>query len=331
MEWGIPWFSIYMSKKLRTLAFSYIHRAGYFENRSIAVTKYTSAPFSSKIRLAKSICNSWFGSTHGIWDLKRLAGITDFKFLQIAVRDLHSVALTTSSRFIYGHQQCMAIQIIPHVPGWLACMSSIKASRNIFGIATFSSTQTQPDRTWRSLQYDCMYGLRAFRQLSFLIRMQSRTSFIKVSLLVSEAIKDLLNIFLTIWSKVGNWGLGVRGVLRFEDKAGDVGVEIKSGFAARVAFGGVKGWFAARVAFAEFVAWFAAQKEVTDVESELALWEASLKRTLVIRFFEGILYVVVLIWFISTLWFSFENLVEGELVNWFAEWLAPMIILGCDF
>ena len=75
------------------------------------------------------------------------------------------------------------------------------------------------------------------------------------------------------------------------------------------------GWIRARCAFAEFNAWFAAREDVAVDELGFALREASLKRTLVIRFFEGILCVVVLIKFISTLWFNFE-----ELVNWFVDW-----------
>ena len=101
--------------------------------------------------------------------------------------------------------------------------------------------------------------------------MQPRTSFITACLLVSEAINDLLKFLLIMWSKLGIWGLGVRGVLRLEDNAGDVGDKIYREFAARVAFGGVDVWFAARVAFAEFVVEFAAREEVADVEGEFEL------------------------------------------------------------
>ena len=101
--------------------------------------------------------------------------------------------------------------------------------------------------------------------------------------------------FAIMWSNVETWVLGVRGVLGLEDRAGDVGVKIVRGFAVRVAVGEVAGWFGTRVAFAEFAAWFAAREDVTVDELVFALWEASLKRTLVIRFFEGILRVVVLI------------------------------------
>ena len=49
-----------------------------------------------------------------------------------------------SERCIYGHQQCVAMHIIPHVPGWLECMSSINAARTALGIAFFSSIHTHP-------------------------------------------------------------------------------------------------------------------------------------------------------------------------------------------
>ena len=57
-------------------------------------------------------------------------------------------------------------------------------------------------------------------------------------MLVSAAINDLLTILFTILSNVGIWGLGVRGVLTFDDKAGEIGV-VGMGwkFAERVANG----------------------------------------------------------------------------------------------
>ena len=129
------------------------------------------------------------------------------------MQGLHSVVLTISSRCMYGHQQCVAMHIIPLVTGWLECMSSIIASRRTFGMATFSSIHTHPERSWRSLQYDCTYGFRTLRRLSLFVRMQSRTSFSTAYLLVSDAIRYLLKIFDTRYSNFGTCGLGVRGVL----------------------------------------------------------------------------------------------------------------------
>ena len=139
---GIPWFSKYICKKFITfspLVLSYIHAVGYLEKRSIAARKYTGLPFSSKMGPSKSIWISWFGSTHGIWGENWLAGIVDLRFLPISVQCWHSVAFTICSRFMYVHQQCVAMQIIPQSPGWLAWISSISTSRSTFGFATVSS------------------------------------------------------------------------------------------------------------------------------------------------------------------------------------------------
>ena len=95
---------------------------------------------------------------------------------------------------------------------------------------------THPERTWRSLQYECIYGLNAFRRLSLFIRIQSLTSFSTASLLFSEAINDLLKIFETICSNVGTFGLGVRGVLAFDEWVGVVGVVFIVGLASRELF-----------------------------------------------------------------------------------------------
>ena len=151
-ERGPPWVGIYLSKNFFTidaLAFSKISAEGYFENLSIHVKIYISCSFSLIIGPAKSICISWFGTIHGVCALNCSAGITGFKFLPMAVQDLHSMALTSRSRFIYGHQQCWAIPTIPQLPVWLACRSSISASLRAFGLATFSSIHTL---TWRSRQ-----------------------------------------------------------------------------------------------------------------------------------------------------------------------------------
>ena len=51
------------------------------------------------------------------------------RFLPIVVQGLHSVDLTIGSLFMYRHQKCVTIYIMPRVPGWPACKSSIKAFR----------------------------------------------------------------------------------------------------------------------------------------------------------------------------------------------------------
>ena len=89
------------------------------------------------------------------------------------------------------------------------------------GIRTFSSIQMQPERTWWSLQFEFIYGLSSFRRISLFVRIQSRTCLRTASLLVRAAINDLLKILFTILSNVGIWGLGVRGVLIFDDRAGE--------------------------------------------------------------------------------------------------------------
>ena len=66
---------------------------------------------------------------------------------------------------------------------------------------------------------------------------QSRTSFKTASLLVRDAIRDLLNILFTLRSNVGVYGLVVRGVPTLEDEAGDVGAEIRVELAVRVPLG----------------------------------------------------------------------------------------------
>ena len=93
------------------------------------------------------------------------------------------------------------------------------------------------------------------------------------------AIKYLLKIVFTILSNVGIWGLGVRGALIFDDRAGELGVVIMgAGIAVRLAIGELGGWFAAR-------------DELVGVEKGFAGREDSLNRTLVIRFYDGILFL----------------------------------------
>ena len=70
--------------------------------------------------------------------------------------------------------------------------------------------------------------------------------------------------------------------MTFEDRGGDVEVEMGIGFAVRVALGEIKGRFTAR-------------ERVGGVEVGFAVHEKSVKRTLVIRFLEGILCLCELI------------------------------------
>ena len=79
-----------------------------------------------------------------------------------------------------------------------------------------------------------MYRLSSFRRLAWFVSIRSRTSFKTASLLVRDAIRDLLIILLTIRLNVGICGLGFRRVLTLEPWAGDVGVEIWVELAARV-------------------------------------------------------------------------------------------------
>ena len=131
-------------------------------------------------------CSTWYIG------VKLLGVIIDLRILPLAVQALHSVYLTINSLFMYGHQQCLGIHILPQVPGWLACISSINASRKTLGMAIFSSKQTQPERTWLTGHNEWTCGLNYFSLASLLIGMQSRTSLRTASLLVSDAINGLL-------------------------------------------------------------------------------------------------------------------------------------------
>ena len=86
-----------------------------------------------------------------------------------------------------------------------------------------------------------IYGLRAFNLLSLLVRIQSRTSINTAFLLVRDEINDSLNFLLTIWSNVEIWWLGARGVLTFDDRAGDISFVMRVGIAARLALGEFSG------------------------------------------------------------------------------------------
>ena len=73
------------------------------------------------------------------------------------------------------------------------------------------------------------------------MRIKSRTSFKTACLLVRAAIKKIQKILLSMLSKVEIWGLGIRGVLIIDDRAGEVGVVRGVGFGVRVALGEFRG------------------------------------------------------------------------------------------
>ena len=114
---------------------------------------------------------SWF-----LWGWYCLAVITDLRFLPTAVHGLHSLERTSKSHFMYGHQQCWAIQTIPHLPGWLSWRSSKRASLSALGMTTFSSINTQPLPTWKLHQKLWKYGFSCFNLSSSDMIMQSLTS-----------------------------------------------------------------------------------------------------------------------------------------------------------
>ena len=217
-----------------------IHVQKFYYISAVRFVKYIcSRKFRETIYCVEKICykalfivilsikiNFWFlfrFSTRHIWS-NCCAEILGLKILQISVPGLHSVDLKINSIFTYGQKQCVAIHIMPQVPGWLACKSSIIAFRKSLGTAIFSSMQTQPDCTWRSHQYKWKYGLISFSLSSMLLIAQSRFSFRNASLHLGEAIKVLQKSFPFKLSNVGFCGLGVRGMLMLDDAAEDNGV-----------------------------------------------------------------------------------------------------------
>ena len=115
-------------------------------------------------------CSTWYIG------VKLLDVINDLRILPLAVQALHSVYLTINSIFMYGHQQCLGILIFPQVLGWLTCISSM----------------TQRDRTWLPGHNEWTCGLNYFWLASLVIGMQPRTSLRTASMLLSDAINDLL-------------------------------------------------------------------------------------------------------------------------------------------
>ena len=83
-------------------------------------------------------------------------------------------------------------EIIPQLPGCVMCIGSNTASLIEFGIVTRSSTQRQPDFTWRSFQNEWTYGLTSLHLTSSSCMTQSRISFNTASLLVRTARKDFV-------------------------------------------------------------------------------------------------------------------------------------------
>ena len=74
-----------------------------------------------------------------------------------------------------------------------------------------------------------------------MLKIQSRTSSSTLSLLVSAAINELLNILFTMMSNVGIGGLGTRGLLTPDDKGGEIEViAVGGGFAVREEVGELK-------------------------------------------------------------------------------------------
>ena len=61
------------------------------------------------------------------------------------------------------------------------------------------STQVQPDFTWKSLQEEWIFGLTFVRRISLFVRIPSRTSLSTASLVLSEAISDLLKTLCGIF------------------------------------------------------------------------------------------------------------------------------------
>ena len=141
---------------------------------------------------------------------------------------------------MYGHQQCVVLHIISQVPGWLACISSIRASRMTLIIATLSSIHT----TGMTLEISpiCMnIGVESISS-AFIICEDAISNLFYNSVFASESCdqrytKKLINYI----ANVGTWGLVVGAALIFDDMAGEVGVVIVVGFAVRVAFGKVRG------------------------------------------------------------------------------------------
>ena len=95
----------------------------------------------------KSICISSLGSEQLNKGFQFDAGITGLRFLPISVQRLHWAALLRISRCMYGQNAYCPRIIIPQLPEWKRWRISNTASWIECGIATRSSTQTQPKCT----------------------------------------------------------------------------------------------------------------------------------------------------------------------------------------
>ena len=96
------------------------------------------------------------------------------------------------------------------------------------GIATLSSTNTHPDRTWRSRQNEWRYGLTPLPRCLSFCRIQLRISFSTASLLVNTArklfLKSCVNLFSNTSSSLENSDVGSSWEERVELNA-ELGVD----------------------------------------------------------------------------------------------------------
>ena len=146
----------------------------------------------------KSIWISSFDSIHFGKGVHLQCGITDFKFLQIFVQNLHSMAFASISRWIYGHQTFCASDSLAKLPGCVKVISSSTASLVAFGIAIRSSRKMHPCFTVRSRQKEKMFGLISFNFSGSSLSTQLRTSFRIASFPVSIDRSILLKILLRV-------------------------------------------------------------------------------------------------------------------------------------
>ena len=119
---------------------------------------------------------------------------------------------------------------MPQVPGWLACMLSIRATRNTFGIAIFTLMQRHTDLICKSHQYKGIYEFVSFNRSSILLWTQSCTSFNTASFLEREAIEFFNENFPHYFTEQWTLGLFVRGMLMSGEAPSKSGIGIDCGF-----------------------------------------------------------------------------------------------------
>ena len=118
--------------------------------------------------------------------------------------------LARISLCMYGDHAYWDNEIIPQLSGCVMWIDSSTAPLIELGIATRSSTQRQPDFTWRSFQKNWMYWLTFLHLSSSFCITQSRISLRTASLLVWTARKDFMNSWLRlISSRESSMSLGV--------------------------------------------------------------------------------------------------------------------------